>query len=386
MNDDEILYQFQKTRRLKPVTLESYKDSVRIYLQFNDMSLEELLDEAIQEEQDRIRWEERTLKRRLEEFRTYLFDNYRKSSAKTHFSRIKTIYHHHYIEIHQLPTIQTEDNEAPISFKDLPTKEILRKALNISEPMIRALILFMVSSGCAKKETRHLTVQDFIDATSEYHNKTDLVEVVNTLKDRDDIVPIFHLYRHKTKKWFYTCCTPEATEAIIHHLMKLINNKANLKPTDRIFDINKDYFNRYFQEINTSLGLGKVRSFNRFTSHMLRRYHASTLQTNGLDKDTINTLQAKSQNPTDEAYFKINPDALKEKYKKFMHCLYVDFDIKEVKPEEVIKLENKNKELESENIMLKEQNKKNNERLDNLEKLVMGDVSDEKLARLHKLL
>lgn len=226
------------------------------------------------------------------------------------------------------------------------------------------------------KEARHLTVQDFIDATRSYHDKTDIVDVINVLKNRDDIVPTFHLYRSKTKKWFYTFCTPEATTAIIHHLVKLLNNKTELKPSDRIFDINKDYFNNYFKEINTALGLGKVRKFNRFTSHMLRRYHASTLLDDGLDKDTVKALQAKKQNPTDAAYFKENPVKLKEKYVKHMHCLYVDFDIKEVKPDEYIKLETKNKALESENIVLKEQNQKYQEVVESIDERIEAKISE----------
>lgn len=379
MNDEDLLHEFQRKRRIKPQTLKGYKDAVRIYTKFNNQTFVELLKEAQKEETERIRWADRTLLRRLEEFRIYLYENYAKKTANIHFSRIKTLYHHHFIEIHYIPEIQTQDKEAPITYSDLPTRMILRKALNISEPMIRALILFMVSSGCAKKETRHLTIQDFIDATSEYHNKTEIRDVINDLKDHEDIVPIFHLYRHKTKKWFYTCCTPEATEAIIHHLVKLLNNHTNLKPEDKIFDINKDYFNNYFKEINTALGLGKVRNYNRFTSHMLRRYHASSLKNAGMDKDTVNTLQGKGQNPTDDAYFKVNPKKLKEKYLEFMDCLYVDFDIKEVKPEEVIKLENENK-------MLKKQNEETIKRIDNLEKLVLGNISEEKLSKLHKIL
>ena len=316
MNDAEILEKFQHTRRIKPQTMKGYKDTVRIYTNLNGLSLTELLDEAITEEKERISWVDRTLKKRLEDFRTYLYDTYSKKTAKIHFGRIKTIYLHHYIEIHQLPQIKSEDTEPPITYKDLPTKDILRKALNISEPMIRALILFMVTSGCAKKETRHITIQDFIDATREYHSHDNIIDVLNDLKDNEEIIPTFHLKRFKTGKWFYTFCTPEATTAIIHYLIKLLNNHAELKPTDKIFDINKDYFNNYFKEINTALGLGKVRKFNRFTSHMLRRYHASTLENEGLDKYTVNKLQGKGQNPTDEAYFKINPLKLKEKYVK----------------------------------------------------------------------
>ena len=80
---------------------------------------------------------------------------------------------------------------------------------------------------------------------------------------------------------------------------------------------------------------------------MLRRYHASTLEDAGMDPETINRLQGKSRSPTDEAYFKNNPEKLKEKYMKFMHALYINFDVTEVKSEEVIRLENENKELKN---------------------------------------
>ena len=353
MKDEEILQKFQTTRRLKPQTIRGYKDTIRIYTQFNNLTLQELFTEAINEEIDRIRWADRTLKRRLEEFRIYLYDTYTKKTARMHFGRIKTVYAHFDIEIHKLPPVQSEDKEPPITYKDLPTKQILQKAINISEPMIKALILFMVSTGCAKKETRHITIQDFIEATKQYHNKDNITDVLNVLKDHDDIVPIFHIYRYKTKKWYYTCATPEATTAIIHHLIRLLNNKQELKPTDRIFGVNKDYFSNYFIDINTALGLGKVRKFNRFTSHMLRRYHASTLQDAGMDKETVNRLQGKGQNPTDDAYFKVNPVKLREKYMEYMDALYVIRDTVDVKSPEFIQLENENKELRSREEQLK---------------------------------
>ena len=228
---------------------------------------------------------------------------------------------------------------------------------------MRSLQLVMISSGLPKKEIRHLTFQDVIDATREYHNKTTLIDMANALKNRDDIVPTFHMKRFKTGKWFYTFCTPEAFNALLDYIIILINKHTDLNLDDPIFDINKDYFNNYFKEINETLGLGKVRNYNRYTSHMLRRYHASTLLNEGLDKDTVNTLQGKGQNPTDAAYFKINPEKLKEKYVQHMHCLYVDFDVKEVKPEEVIKLENENE-------MLKEENKKYQEAIDNIDERI----------------
>ena len=61
MTDDEILQEFQNTRRLKPQTMKGYKDAVRIYTTFTDQSLEALLEEAMNEEKDRIAWVDRTL-------------------------------------------------------------------------------------------------------------------------------------------------------------------------------------------------------------------------------------------------------------------------------------------------------------------------------------
>lgn len=344
MNDKEILDQFQITRRLKPTTMKGYKDAVRIYTEFNNLTLQELFEEATHEEIDRIRWADRTLKKRLTEFRIYLYDNYAKKTARIHFSRIKTIYNHFDIEIHKLPPIKSEDEEPPITYKDLPTITILKKALSISIPKIRALIELMVATGCAKKEIRHITFQQVIDGTYEYHHKTNIIDAINTMKGRDDIVITFHLKRFKTGKWFYTFSHPEASATLIDYIIVLLNKYPNIQPEDRIFNINKDYFNNYFKEINNALGLGKVRSYNRFTSHMLRRYHASTLEDAGMDSETINRLQGKSRSPTDEAYFKNNPKKLKEKYMKYMHSLYINFDVKEVKPDKYIQLENENKE------------------------------------------
>ena len=62
-----------------------------------------------------------------------------------------------------------------------------------------------------------------------------------------------------------------------------------------------------------------------------------------------------------------------------MHCLYVDFDIKEVKPNEYIRLEEENK-------LLKKQNEETNKRIDDLEKIVLGGMSDGEKRELHNLL
>lgn len=91
---------------------------------------------------------------------------------------------------------------------------------------------------------------------------------------RNDIVPTFKLTRQKTNKFYFTFCSPEAVNHILDYL---IISKRKLKNEDKLFKTNLDYLNGYFNEINEILNLGKVRKYNRFRSHMLRKFHASAL-------------------------------------------------------------------------------------------------------------
>ena len=131
--DEDILNEFVKTRNLTLRTKHGYKDSLRIYLLVQEISFEELLEEAESEEEDSVRWKNRSLKFRLINFRIYLEENYLKSTARTHFQRIKTLYGHFEIEIHSLPPSSTKNNNdfKPISFSDLPSREIIKSAIEI---------------------------------------------------------------------------------------------------------------------------------------------------------------------------------------------------------------------------------------------------------------
>ena len=74
------------------------------------------------------------------------------NTVKTYFSKLKTFYVHFEIEIPHLPDVKY-NSEYEINYLDLPTKENIRDALDISPLPFQALILFMSSSGTAKAET-----------------------------------------------------------------------------------------------------------------------------------------------------------------------------------------------------------------------------------------
>ena len=313
--DKEIINEFIKVRNLNKRTVYGYNNAIKLYTNFNNMSLSELIKEAENDEENGVRWKNRKIKQRLLNFRVFLQRHYLISTVKVHFQRILTIYRHFEIEIHNLPPINLKNTNKlkPIMFEDLPTKEIIKKAVNITNPLMKAIILFISSSGCARQETLNITIQDFIDATREYHDSEDMYEIITILIKRNDVIPTFKLKRQKTNKFYFTFCSPEAVSFILDYL---IISKRKLRNEDKLFKTNLDYLNSYFNVINETLNLGKVSKYNRFRSHMLRKFHASALYNheNGLSLEEIDALQGRGKNNTHSSYFMENPKNLKEKY------------------------------------------------------------------------
>ncbi|MFM5882423.1 site-specific integrase [Methanobrevibacter gottschalkii] len=325
MYDKKIVEDISKTRNLALKTKQSYKNALNIYTTFQNESFNNLLKEAEYEEELGIRWKKRKLKQRLVNFRIYLNNNYLISTSKVYFQRILTLYRHYEIEIHDLPRISTKSAKMskPITFEDLPTKEIIKCAIKISNPIMKAIILFISSSGCARRETLNLTVGDFIDATFEYHRTCNINDALSILNDLDFIIPTFRIKRQKTNKFYFTFCSQESSKAIIYYL---INERTDLKYDDKLFNLNLYYWNKYFNNINNELNLGKVGEYNRFRSHMLRKFHASSLYNDdiGLSLSEIDALQGRSKNNTHSVYFMENPNKLKKKYVKVLEALLIN--------------------------------------------------------------
>ena len=118
-NEDlEIINRFAKERNIKNTTKANYKTYLKEYGQYFNKSLPELLKLAEQEEEDGIRWKNRSLKKQLIEYRNYLYNTHSSSTAKNRFTRIKTFYRHYDIEIHELPKFNTRNvkNTPPLRF------------------------------------------------------------------------------------------------------------------------------------------------------------------------------------------------------------------------------------------------------------------------------
>ena len=196
------------------------------------------------------------------------------------------------------------------------------------------------------------------------------------LKKRDDIVPTFKIRRQKTDKWYYTFCSPEAVTAIVNYLLSV---KKPLHNSDRLFNYHEVTVCYKFQEINDELGLGKKGTYNRFRSHMLRKFHASNLKNAGMSKEDINEMQGKGQNLVDEAYFFDDPNILREKYIDHMNAVTINLEVNtlDIKSNDYILLE---KRLESKS---KEYDELKN-RVSSIEETINSNMSVDDLSVIDK--
>lgn len=317
--DFDIISRIYVERNVKDKTKETYFQTVNHYTRLFNKSFIKLLELYFKEEEE-IVWKKRTLKQHLIQYRNFLYNEYLPVTAKMYFSRLLTILRHLEIELGALPLLNTKNNNElpPITYEDLLTKPELEAAYKISNLLMKAVILFEISSGCARRETLNLTVQDYLEANNV--EITDKPVKSLLLKVNPKFIPCFKIKRQKTNKFYFTYCSPQANNEILEYLI----NRENLSLDNPVFECNLYYWNSYFNQINEKLKLGKARRYNRFRSHMLRKYHASTLYNNGMSMEDIDNLQGRSKDSVHRAYFMEDPDLLKRKYENHVDCLLLE--------------------------------------------------------------
>lgn len=317
IKDESIFKEFIKDRNLSKSSEKIYYKAFKRYTQTQNLTLQELYTEADNEEEERIRAKNRTIKKRIKNFRQWLIDNkYKPNVIKDYVGKVNTFYAHFEIETPTLPPVQYP-REYHIRFDDIPNINHIKTALESTNNLKhKAIILFIASSGSSRDETANLSISDFIKSTNDYHNSTDIKTVLDELEPQDNVIPIFEMIRNKTDFPYYTCCSNEATEMII----KFLKTRDNLKSSDRLFDLAAKSITDMFNRINKNNGWGKIDNYGFFHPHSLRKFHASTIE----DISFANFLQGRKSDSITETYFKQNPKRVVEKYLEHLPKLTIN--------------------------------------------------------------
>lgn len=170
-----------------------------------------------------ISWKQRKLYEYLITYRNHVYKKYLVGTADLKFKYLTIFYKACEIEIGDLDFFSRKNVNfpEPVDFDDLLTLDELKIAIQLSPPIMRAIILFMLSSACAKTDTLDFQIIDFIKATEMYHNidfyiekdkneeKKIILAVINALLEKMKMIPIFKDRRDKTSRFFLTFCSPE---------------------------------------------------------------------------------------------------------------------------------------------------------------------------------
>lgn len=362
---------FCNEKNLSASTQSLYTACVKLYEELNQTTLDLLIEEADQEEEQGIRWKNRKLKQRLIQYRNYLFANKSEGTANRYLGCIKTIYRHFEIELQQLPSFNSKqiDKTYMMDYSDLVTKQEIIDAYYEANNEVKNIIGFAISSGMSKVDMLNLTVRDFVLACKVQDNNVldSLYEIKE--KNKENLIPCFKGERQKTGVKYITFCSPESVEHIVQRLIgrnaRLVEEGSALTFDDKLFDISNSHLLYSFQKINNKLGLGKVGKFNKMRCHMLRKYQASTLlncKEVQWTKEEIDTLQGRLQDKTHRAYLHVSIDSLYEKYCASVDELMLFKSINNVDEEAYEKLKAENsfykKEIVKNESKLEEQQRK----------------------------
>ena len=330
---------FVKERNITNETIKGYKTAIKQYCLFHNKSIESLIDEAIEEEDDKeIKKRDRRIKGRLVDFRTFLMENkdIKYSTMQVRMRKILALYSHFDIDIPNLPKVQNDIIEETTYF-DLPNKKHIKMALESTGIMMQSLILFMASSGTGREECANITIKDFIVGCKDYITKESLSDIIEELYScTKPIVPTLYIERMKTKKRYYTFCTPEATDAIIKWLILRLERakikKEELSFDDKLWGMKSRKITYHFTNINDELNFGYINGYRFFRPHTLRKFNSSNI---GLSQENIDAIQGRSKDKIHATYIKTNPDILKKKYMNAMENVTIGDYKKQIVHEDI---------------------------------------------------
>ena len=315
----------QEITLLNKITPNTHKIYDLVHTQYttlHQMTWEQLLDEAEQDEQTIHKPSKRRIKKRIQEYIYHLIDQDKQpTTIKQYISTLKKLYTTNEIEIP--PIHLPKNNKIREGYEDLPTRQEITQAIQNSKTKMKATILLIVSSGMARNEACQLTIQDFKEATREYYHKEpeNVYELIKLLKKQKHIIPVWHIKRRKTNVNYITCNSPEATTYLIQSIEERQTKKV-LTFEDKLLGFSEPaLITHNFMHLNDRLAFGRLATRRRFHPHALRSYFATTINSRGMPYLCAEFMLGHTVDSTRSAYYKAEPSQIKREYMRVVNYL-----------------------------------------------------------------
>lgn len=328
VQEEDIFKDFCSRRGLAPSSIRLYTIALQKYVNFTGLTLKNLLEEAEAEEDQNIRFRKRKISNYLVDFKKYLEESdYSKNYRSQIFISVTAFYNEYDIELPRPKHRKSRKDKKPETIDDIPNMDEIQKAIEDCNPLYKAIATLGLSSGMGRAEITSLTFKNFYDALSLDPYPETIPEIIRTVKEKGDLIPLWSIERIKTGNPYFTFSSPENVDKIVDYLDFLHTKHPNYKPNsqDKLFrninlnqSLEPQSISAYFRTVNKRCGFRIVGNSILVRPHSLRKYFATTLEKNKMPHLATRWLMGHSIDSTTSAYFKADPEAVKQDYIEVM--------------------------------------------------------------------
>ncbi|MBP2045854.1 tyrosine-type recombinase/integrase [Methanobacterium aggregans] len=332
VGDEEIFKEFCFDRGIRKATISGYKDALQKYSNFTGKTLEELIIEAENDEENGLRLKRRKINKYLRNFELYLRElDFLESTVEQRLLLVKSFYRHNEIELPRNKKTGVRKARKQETIEDLPKMEEIRRFMEHCNSVYKAMIVMGISSGMGSSEVTSLTFRHLYKATELKTYPETIKQLIEQLNAKGDFIPTWKIIRIKKNHEYTTFSSPESVKRIIIYLEELNNKYPDYKPEleDKLFrglrtnkPLTANDFSGMFVYVNKAYSFRKTDDDrNLIKTHSLRKFFASTLERNKVPHLTTRRLLGHSIDSTTSAYFKVDLNSLKEDYLKVVNEL-----------------------------------------------------------------
>lgn len=370
LRDDTYIKNWLSGIGAKPNTKLIYVDCLRSYTEFLKKTPEQIIIESEEDIKSGKLMRERRIVNDLREFREHLdSSDIAPMSIKSRLTGVRSFYNYYNIQLPVLPRSATKARPQT-KHREIPNKNDIRDILNIADPLEKTIVLTGVASGLAINEISNLKVQEFLDGY-----------------DKETEITTLHLIREKVGYEFYTFLTPEASRAVLaylefrnrtsernnalmqEHLQKQrvnYDNKGkaigylfigryipsefltlkNRKEAEELRKLEPRSIQKIYRELSERARKASPSGeWNLIRSHNIRRLYNSTMLANRAELFFVDFTMGHQIDSTRDAYYRADPKALREEYKKYIPYLTIQKELNISESPEFLKIKSENEIL-----------------------------------------
>lgn len=363
LKQDPIVIEWLQTANTKPNTEKAYLQGMQDFTDYTGKDPETILEEAEEDIKAGKLMRQRQIKRDLIGFRKYLQDLGKAPlTVKGRIVGVKSFFETFDIEIPKLP--RTGKAKTLEKNNKIPQKEDLQEVLKVADPLEKAILLTGASSGLAANEICGLKVGEFKRGY-----------------DPETKITTLSLRREKVEFDFITFLSPEASQAIWDYLdyrsrtvdtnqtrKKSRLEKQKVYSDDDFLFICRQIPAEYLETHNDNLRKLDTRALTKvyrrlaekarkstpcndwgfIRSHNIRKWFNSAMLNAGADSFHVEFFMGHTLDDTRAAYFRANPEKLRELYIKYIPYLTIQKEADISESPEYLRIKQENQILQAE--------------------------------------